>query len=147
LGEADRVLEQAQKILDELTADYPDIPEHWAGVGGILNNRAAIQERRGDLPRAAALFEQAAHRLRHASRLSCQAMEPRQFLAQTLDSYARVLRALDRHDEAVRATRERRELGTTEGTQPLATPPPAGSPNPNHAPPLDQAAVLSASRE
>lgn len=110
LDEADQALERAQQILDDLTADHPGSVEHWSMAGGIHNNRAKLQERRGDTARAAASFEHAVQRLRRACEVSRDAIEPRQFLAQTLDNYARLLEASQRYDEAARVRRERLSL-------------------------------------
>jgi eukaryotic-like serine/threonine-protein kinase len=102
LPDADRALEQAQTSLQHLTADYPATAEHWASVGGVLNNRAMIRQQQGDLESAAALFEQAIECLERARSLSRDAAEPREFLVQTRQNYASVLRARDQSDEAQR---------------------------------------------
>ena len=92
--EADQVLRRAGEVLDELIADYPPTAEHWAGLGGIDNNRAAVQERRGDLVRAAELFDRAVERLQQACSLSGNAAEPRELLGQAMANRDRVLEAL-----------------------------------------------------
>ena len=110
LPAADRALEQAQSLLTNLAADFPDATEHWTGVGGVLNNRAMIRQQQGDLVPAAALFEQAVENLNRARQLSRDALEPREFLDQTLENYAGVLQALDRSDEALQMTMKRTGL-------------------------------------
>jgi len=104
LADADRALEQAQTSLQNLTTDYPTNAEHWASVGGVLNNRAMIRQQQNDLAPAAALFEQAIECLERARSLSQDDSEPREFLAQTQQNYASVLRALNRLDDAQRIT-------------------------------------------
>jgi len=110
LPAADLALEQSQTLLTNLTADFPGTVEHWTGVGGVLNNRAMIRQQQGDLTQAAVLFEQAVESLQCARELSPDAVEPREFLDQTLENYAGVLQALDRGDEALRLTMKRTEL-------------------------------------
>lgn len=144
---ADHALEQGQTILDDLTADYPGTVEHWASAGGILNNRASIREKQGDLPQAAVLFEQAVKRLQHACKLCRDAAEPRQFLAQTLKNYARVLQALNRHDDASRVLGPLFELGTPEAAGRPETPARGLNQHPGFPRPADQAVVQSSSRE
>ena len=117
LSQADCALEQAQAIFESLTLDYPETIEHWASAGGVLNNRATIQERQGDLEKAARLFEQAVERLSHARELSRDSIEPREFLAQTLQNYAKVLQALHRKDDAIRVTQQRRDETPGDGGQ------------------------------
>lgn len=117
LIQADRALEQAQAIFESLAADYPETVEYWASAGGVLNNRGTIQEQQGDLTAAATLFEQALERLTRARKLSRDASEPREFLDQTLQNYAKVLQALQRNDEAQRVTLQRRSLASGDGRQ------------------------------
>lgn len=139
LDEADRALEQAQHILDALTNDHPNAVEHWSMAGGILNNRATLHERRGDAVGAAAAFQQAIQRLRRACEVSRDAIEPRMFLAQALDNYARLLGASDRHDEAARIRRERIALEVPDGVNSGPSiptdrqPPPGAQPAPHEA--------------
>jgi tetratricopeptide (TPR) repeat protein len=97
--------------LQNLTADYPQTVESWASSGGVLNNRAMLREKQGDLAGAAELFEQAVECLDRARELSHDAAEPREFLAQTLQNYAGVLQALNRAEDALRITRKRSSLG------------------------------------
>jgi serine/threonine protein kinase len=99
LSEADRALEQAETYLHPLTVDDPTCAEHWASVGGVLNNRAMIHEQLGDLPAAAARFEQAIACLTRARELSSDAAEPREFLAQVQQNDARVRQALRRSSQ------------------------------------------------
>ncbi|HPM81059.1 MAG TPA: serine/threonine-protein kinase [Candidatus Anammoximicrobium sp.] len=115
LPEADRALEQAQAIFESLAADYPETIEYSAGLGGVLNNRGTIREQQGDLTAAAALFEQAAEHLNRTRELSPDAVEPRQFLAQTLQNYAKTLQALERNDEARRVLLQCRSLASEDG--------------------------------
>jgi tetratricopeptide (TPR) repeat protein len=91
LSGADQALAKAQAILADLTTDYQATVEHWASVGGVLNNRATIRERQGDLDEAAALYKQAIERLTRATDLAPSAVEPRRFLEQTRQNYTRVL--------------------------------------------------------
>jgi len=117
LPQADRALEQAQATFESLAADYPETAEYWASLGGVLNNRGTIREQQGELTAAAALFEQATERLNRTRELSPDAIEPRQFLAQTLQNYAKVLQALERNEEARRIILQCRSLASENGPQ------------------------------
>jgi tetratricopeptide (TPR) repeat protein len=95
LTSADDSLARAQTIFEGLAADYPDAVEYYASIGGVLNNRATIQEKRGKPAQAAVLYEQAVQRLTRARQLAPEAIEPRQFLTHTSNNRERVLRALN----------------------------------------------------
>jgi len=101
LEDACESFEAARAILEDVVEDYPDVPGYRSSLGGVWNNRGIALERRGQLAAAAESFRQAIEHQEIAAASAPGVARFREFLEKHRANYRRVLRLLERPDEAL----------------------------------------------
>ena len=100
----------AVDIFTKLTAASPRTPSFVAGLGGVMNNLALVEERLGRKKEALEAYEAAIQHQRAALGSSPEMIEYREFLSTSYVNYGRILQEQRRTEEAVVIALERREL-------------------------------------
>jgi tetratricopeptide (TPR) repeat protein len=103
LADAQAAFESAETTLKQLLDDYPDDLAYRSSLAGILNNLGMVAEQQHRSQDAAKYYAQAIEHQRFAFERAGQVVQFRDFLRKHYSNYCRVLRSLDRHEEAIKA--------------------------------------------
>lgn len=115
IEQANAAFQQARDILTQLVDDYPQEVAFQSSLAGVLNNQAMSLEHAGELESAGELFQQAIQRQRLALEEAPQLVVSKENLSKHYSNYSRVLRKLQRGEEAVAIAREHLRLSPDDG--------------------------------
>ena len=108
--DAVEVFTQARDIFLRLTDQNPGIPSYSSGLGGVYNNLGMAHEKADQLAAADEAYQQAIVYQRAALDAAPEIFHFRDYLSRHYFNRGRVLRVLDRHDEAAQQALLRKAL-------------------------------------
>jgi hypothetical protein len=108
--DAKRCFQQALNLHEQLVTQNPRDIELCSSLGGVYNNLGIVQEELKEIDRAAESYRKAVEYQRAAQSRAGSVDRYRSFLSKHYYNYGRVLRRLNRADDAVGAALARKQL-------------------------------------